>query len=137
MHAPFSVKRQHRKNDEWDERVKELQSSCLKTRRNPPMRTRCPVRECAVIFEGSNSWDERMEHVGRHLEKTSAAAGAGAGGSSVPAANKDVIDQESDEFMIEWALAERIIERKPSGGYRFCNDASDDADEEDAEGEDE
>ena len=66
-----------------------------------------------------------------------AAAGAGAGGSSASAASKDVIDQESDEFMIEWALAERIIERKSSGGYRLCNDAGDDADEEDAEGEDE
>jgi hypothetical protein len=137
MHAPFSVKRQHRKNDEWEERVKELQSSCLKTRRHPPVRTRCPVRECAVVFDGPNSWDDRMEHVGRHLEKTSPAA-VGAEAANASAVNKDIIDQESDEFMIEWALAERIIERKASGGYKFCNDSGGQTDEEkDAEGEDE
>ena len=152
MHAPFSVKRQQRKDGEWEERVKELQSSCLKTRRHPPTRTRCPVRDCPLTFEGPNSWDERMEHVGRHLEKTAtagaaplnaatatASASASASASAAPVAAKAaVIDQESDEFMIEWALAERIIERKSTGGYRFCNDGAAEAgEEEDAEGEEE
>jgi len=143
MHAPFSVKRQQRKDGEWEERVKELQSSCLKTRRHPPTRTRCPVRDCILTFEGPNSWDERMEHVGRHLEKTATAGAAPPlNAATVPAApvaaKAAIIDQESDEFMIEWALAERIIERKSTGGYRFCNDGAAEAgEEEDAEGEEE
>lgn len=71
-----------------------------------------------------------MEHVGRHLEKASAAPnGAGV---------NEVVEQESDEFMISWALTERIIERRPSGGYRLHNDSGASNEEDgDADGEDE
>jgi hypothetical protein len=125
MHAPSPVKRQSKKNAEWEDRVKALQSSCLKTRREPPLRTKCPVRTCAQVFEGPTSWDERMEHVGRHLEKITAAGNGG---------GKERIEQESDEFMIEWAVRERIIEERVGGGFRLCGDGGL-GDEADAEGE--
>lgn len=71
-----------------------------------------------------------MEHVGKHLEKASA--------TSNGAAVNEMVEQESDEFMIEWALRERIIERKTSGGYRLHNDVGPANDEDgDADGEDE
>jgi hypothetical protein len=130
MHSPFSVKRQQKKNPEWEDKVKELQNSCLKVRRTPPSKTKCPVRQCGQIFEGATSWDDRMEHVGRHLEKMTTIGNG--------AASNEVIEQESDEFMIEWALTERIIERRPSGGYKLYNEASGADDEDgDADGEDE
>ena len=76
------------------------------------------------------SWDERMEHVGKHLEKASAT-------SNGPAVN-EIVEQESDEFTIEWALRERIIERKTSSGYRLHKDAGPENDEDgDADCEDE
>jgi predicted DNA-binding protein len=115
MHTPFPVKRQQKKTPEWEERIKELQINCLKVRRTPPTKTKCPVRTCGQIFEGPTSWDERMEHVGKHLEKTSATSN----GATV----NEIVEQESDEFMIEWALRERIIERRTSGGYRLHSDA--------------
>jgi ankyrin repeat protein len=130
MHTPFSVKRQRKKNPEWEEKVRELQISCLKVRRTPPTKTMCPVRQCGQIFEGVTSWDDRMEHVGRHLEMVTAT------GNRVM--SSEVIEQESDEFMIEWALRERIIERRPSGRYRLYNDAGRaDNEDGDADGEDE
>jgi hypothetical protein len=128
MHSPFSVKRQGKKNSEWDERVKELQSSCLVIRRDPPSKTKCPVRQCGQTFEGATSWDDRMEHVGRHLEKTTLSPNGDAANNA--------IEQESDEFMTQWALKERIIERKGSG-YRFCNDGPTDNEDGDADGEEE
>ena len=49
-------------------------------------------------------------------------------------AERDVVEQESDEFMIEWALREKIIERKSAGGYRLCVDSGGEAaEEEDAD----
>jgi hypothetical protein len=71
-----------------------------------------------------------MEHVRRHLEKASATAN----GATV----NEIVEQESDEFMIAWALTERIIERRPSGGYKFHNHYGGANDEDgDADGEDE
>jgi hypothetical protein len=130
MHTPLHVKKQQKQNADWEEKLKELQTSCLKTRRTPPTKTQCPVRACRQLFEGPTSWDDRMEHVGRHLEKASATAN----GATV----NEIVEQESDEFMIAWALTERIIERRPSGGYKFHNHYGGANDEDgDADGEDE
>ncbi len=50
----------------------------------------------------------------------------------------EIVEQESDEFMLAWALTERIIERRPSGGYKLHNDTGATNDEDsDAECEDE
>ena len=131
MHAPFAVKRLGRKSVEWEERVKALQASCLKIRREGPTITKCPVRACAQIFEGPTSWDDRMEHVARHLEKTSRTLPSSSL-PSLPSGNeeRDVVEQESDEYMIEWCLKEKIIERKNTGGYKLCLDSGSDAAEE-------
>ena len=131
MHTPFPVKRAQKKSPEWEERIKELQVNCLMVRRTAPQKTKCPVRTCGQLFEGTTSWDDMMEHVGRHLEKASAT-------SNGPTVN-DIVEQESDEFIIEWALREKIIERKTSGGYRLYSNAGPTNDEDadaDAEFED-
>jgi hypothetical protein len=117
MHTPFQVQRAQKKNHEWEERIKELQVNCLKVRRTPPEQTKCPIRTCGQTFEGHTSWDDMMEHVGRHLEKASTTRNG-------PAVS-EIVEQESDEFMIEWALRERIIERETSGGYKLTNEDSD------------
>ena len=51
-----------------------------------------------------------MEHVGKHLEKATARTGA----------NSFSVEQEDDDLLVNWALRERIIERKAGGGYKFC-----------------
>jgi len=110
MHAPFAVKRQNKKNAEWEEKLKELQVSCSVVKRHPPTRLACPLRECGTVFEGSSCWDDRMEHVGKHLEKAATTSGI----------NKGSVEQGDDDLLVEWALRERIIERRPGGGFRLA-----------------
>ncbi|ROT35305.1 hypothetical protein SODALDRAFT_284181 [Sodiomyces alkalinus F11] len=107
MHAPFAIKKALSKVDpklqvEWDNHVKEMQQSCLVTRRLPPQRSACPKPECQSIFEGPGSWDEWTEHVGRHMEK-----GEGQ-------------QLGVDHLLAKWALDEGVIERREDGEYRLC-----------------
>lgn len=107
MHAPFAIKKAIAKGDsklqvEWETHVKEMQTSCLVTRRQPPQRSACPKPDCASVFEGPTSWDEWTEHVGRHMEKGEAAR------------------LGVDRLLAKWALDENIIERKEDGEYRLC-----------------
>ncbi len=108
MHAPFAIKKAIAKGDsklqvEWESHVKEMQQSCLVTRRQPPQRSACPKPDCASVFEGPTSWDEWTEHVGRHMEKGEASR------------------LGVDRLLAKWALAENIIEWKEDGEYRLCN----------------
>ncbi|KAL5116277.1 hypothetical protein ACEQ8H_005835 [Pleosporales sp. CAS-2024a] len=50
-----------------EENLQEHQSRCLTTLRQAPQHSCCLF--CDKTFEGAASWEERMEHVGRHLEK--------------------------------------------------------------------
>ncbi|KAK5632124.1 hypothetical protein RRF57_007838 [Xylaria bambusicola] len=108
MHAPFAIKKALAKGDsklqvEWETHVKDMQQSCLVTRRRPPQSSACPKADCASIFEGPTSWDEWTEHVGRHMEKGEA----------------DRLGV--DRLLAKWALDEGIIERKEDGEYRLCS----------------
>lgn len=107
MHAPFQIKRTIAKGDaklqaDWEAHVKEMQQSCLVTRRHPPQRSACPKSDCHGVFEGPSSWDEWTEHVGRHMEK---GEGQRLG---------------VDALLAQWALEEGIIELKEDGEYRLC-----------------
>lgn len=106
MHAPFAIKKALSKVDsklssDWDNHVRDLQQSCLVTRREPPQQVACPKPECGKEFEGHIAWDEWTEHVGRHMEKG------------------DGIRLGVDPMLAKWALNEGIIERDENGGYRF------------------
>lgn len=127
MHAPFAVKRQQKKNPEWEEKLKELAVSCSRVKRQPPQRLACPLAACGALFEGQTCWDDRMEHVGKHLEKVAAMA------------KSAEVRQENDVLLVQWALREGIIESKQGGnGYRLCSGGRETrVGDEDAEGEEE
>ncbi|KAI0156774.1 hypothetical protein GGR57DRAFT_70574 [Xylariaceae sp. FL1272] len=75
MHVPGHLKKQVKSKKhvpEWDERQKTHQDQALRTRCHLPTHMACPALHCAVLFDGSNAWDERMEHVAKHLEKAAA-----------------------------------------------------------------
>jgi len=106
MHAPFAIKKAIAKGDsklqlEWETHVKEMQNTCLVVRRQPPQRSACPKPDCSNVFEGAGSWDDWTEHVGRHMEKGEA------GRLGV------------DSMLSQWALKEKIIERRDDGEYRL------------------
>lgn len=108
MHAPFAIKKAISKGDsklqaEWDTHVKEMQATCLVTRRQPPQRSACPKPDCQSVFEGPGSWDEWTEHVGRHMEKGEA--------------NRMGVDR----LLAKWALDEGIIESLAGDEeYKLC-----------------
>lgn len=52
-----------------DNNIQEHQTRCYLQLRDAPQRSICPISGCEREFAGPTSWEERMEHVGRHLEK--------------------------------------------------------------------
>jgi hypothetical protein len=50
-----------------EDNLQEHQARCLKPLRKAPQESICLF--CDTTFEGPSSWDECVEHVGRHLEK--------------------------------------------------------------------
>lgn len=106
-HAPFALKRMQ-KNPEWEVKLKELAVSCLKVNRQAPSKLLCPLVGCSGVFEGPSCWDDRMEHVAKHLGK-------------VASAGEGEVRQERDGLLVQWALREGIVEGQPGGnGYRLC-----------------
>ncbi len=137
MHVPDEVKsksgRQRAAFDAWEAQIKHLQTSCLHQNRAPPSQLGCPLQGCSVIFSGNNCWDDRMEHVGKHLEKM-----------ATEAAKTSVIstlNQGADPLLVNWALSNAVVVADGHGGYKFPGAAaattSPAAGEEDADGEEE
>ncbi|KAH7350708.1 hypothetical protein BKA65DRAFT_396115 [Rhexocercosporidium sp. MPI-PUGE-AT-0058] len=136
MHVPLPVKRKKVGTDAaWEDNIKNLQQTCLKTKRQAPTHLECPVHGCSTTFDGTGCWDDRMEHVAKHLE--------------AQALGKGVVRQGDDNYLLSWALQEGIIENKVNGGFRLVLGGGGGAggrravktehvdEEEDAEGEDE
>jgi hypothetical protein len=127
-HAP-PRERQDMPNADWEQKIKGLQTSCLRIRRQPPKSLACPVSDCETSFEGNKCWDDRMEHVAIHLEEVASATGLAG------------VQHEKDDLLVSWAVKEGIIERV-DGGYKLITTAAwrgvlgKDAEGEDAEGED-
>ena len=123
MHTPPDAKKLVSKKStqslEWDGRLKQLQSECLQEKKNPPRRTICPVEGCGQVFEGANresqkkAWDERMEHIGKHLD---------------PVGDISEVNHQHDPFLVEWAQLEGIVEQVSTGWRLAGTGAEEDID---------
>ena len=110
MHPPSDVKRNAPKkstsNMEWEDRIKKLQKDCAQEKKNPPRKSMCPVDGCGVMFEGATreackkAWDERMEHIGKHLD---------------PVNGIIEVNHQQDPLLVEWAQIEGVVERVSTG----------------------
>jgi len=83
-----------------DQALADKATRCYRRLRTPPVDTGCMF--CDAVFHGPQAWDERMEHVGKHMEaekKRGDGLGTGLG------------DWRVDEAMEEWLSTERIIVR--------------------------
>ncbi|EXJ88419.1 hypothetical protein A1O1_05349 [Capronia coronata CBS 617.96] len=109
MHAPWvvagkgddSVSKKER--DNFEKELEVIRTRCWVDRRKPPKESSCGFcGEEFVDSDGGKAWEERMEHVGRHLEKN---------GSGVE-------EEEVDDGLRRWALAEGVIRAgKRKGGF--------------------
>lgn len=70
---------------------------CYKSSRAPPANTACLF--CSQVFAGTNTWDERMEHVGRHMEDAKKN-----GKDTVPASK-----WRQDKSMEAWLVNEGLV----------------------------
>ncbi|KAL1903671.1 hypothetical protein Sste5346_000300 [Sporothrix stenoceras] len=77
---------------EWENRMKDLQEDGRKPRCQLPDFMICPSPGCGVEFHGQGAWDDRMEHVARHLE------GAAAGRETLVS-----FGGKSDPTLTNWA----------------------------------
>ncbi|KAI1418664.1 hypothetical protein F5Y13DRAFT_184304 [Hypoxylon sp. FL1857] len=140
MHIPPSLKKQvkqRKPSPEWEARERQHQDQAKRTRCDLPSHMRCPAFGCNARFDGPNAWDDRMEHVAKHLEKAVT-------GSERPIE----FGGEHDKTLIDWATRAdiAIIERGEKGNWRLRNPLKssngprveaivDEEGEEDAEGE--
>jgi hypothetical protein len=70
MHAAHGSGARHTKEHPVNEdNIQEHQARCYLQLRSAPQQSICPFNGCDREFYGPTSWDERMEHVGRHMEK--------------------------------------------------------------------
>jgi len=78
---------------------------CLMDIRSPPPSSVCGFcsSEPETVFQGTGSWEARMEHVGRHLE-----SGHG-----------EKQQWREDVQLREWMLQEGLIEKAEEGGWRL------------------
>lgn len=91
MHSPWPARyepEQQEQND-FESSLDEVRQRCWKTQRQPPQRSRCGF--CDRLFDGPQSWEERMEHVGKHYEQRAACPEA------------------EDQDLREWAIREGIL----------------------------
>lgn len=115
MHVPPNVKKQVKQKKpvpEWEDNVRSYQDQALRTRCHLPNRMDCPAPGCKVEFEGASAWDERMEHVAKHLDK----AGLGL---ELPIS----FGGDHDTTLIEWATRPEvsIIRRDDKGRWELHN----------------
>ncbi|KAE9987494.1 hypothetical protein EG328_002479 [Venturia inaequalis] len=86
-----------------DEALRDHQGRCYITLRCNPLRSGCLF--CSKTFQGEGSWEERMEHVGAHLE-----AERKRGGGSVGCEG-----WRGDAGLRDWLEDEGLIERGVGG----------------------
>lgn len=90
-----------------EDNLAEHQTRCYQHLRSAPPRSTCLF--CGRTFSGPGSWDERMEHVGRHMEKDRKT-----GGGPI-----DIKDWQEDAVLKEWLVAEGLIEKDRNGAWKL------------------
>ena len=67
LHCAPEIKDDRAKLDRWNEELPAVQSRCYIENRKPPSSGSCGF--CNKKFIGEGSWDECLEHVGKHYEQ--------------------------------------------------------------------
>jgi len=89
--------------------IVDYQLSCFRKLHSLPTQSSCLF--CERSFTGPSSWDERMEHVGRHLEKDRKLL-------SFASEPKDWI---SDPELEKYPVEEGLIRRDQDGNWSISN----------------
>ena len=136
MHQPDS--RGKKGTQQWERQLEAMQKRAFRKRCELPREMYCPAFNCNQRFLGEKAWDERMEHVARHLELA-------ASGKEHPVSFGGL----NDLTLANWAESPEVdIVKRVDGGWELSypvkgaagkshyNTSSHSALDEDAEGED-
>ncbi|KAJ5233122.1 hypothetical protein N7468_006078 [Penicillium chermesinum] len=98
IHAPWQQPGRRRAPSEdeqaaFEAGLEQVRQRCWHELRQPPLHSQCVF--CQEVFSGEGSWDARMEHVGRHVERDDP--------QTLSHANEDVL-------LREWGLREGILQ---------------------------
>lgn len=94
---------------EWESILRSMQDGAERKRCEMPAYMRCPAAGCGAEFNGANSWDERMEHVARHLDR-----------AGTPGEPSVVFGGDADETLTGWAASPQVnIVRRVGSGDRW------------------
>ncbi|ROV96242.1 hypothetical protein VMCG_07670 [Cytospora schulzeri] len=93
---------------DWDDHIKHLQGLALRERCQLPTFMKCPAPHCTLSFTGADAWDQRMEHVAKHLEKA-------ATGEEEPV----VFGGPSDPSLMDWATGPEVAVVRAVGPGRW------------------
>jgi hypothetical protein len=71
MHTPWPQSHKppsKEANEGFEQGLEAVRQRCWRQERQPPKKSDCIF--CHVRFEGDSAWEERMEHIGKHFEKS-------------------------------------------------------------------
>lgn len=88
----------NKEREAFERSLDDIRERCWHQQRKPPVRSQCGF--CGQNFRGEYSWDERMEHVGRHHERD----------------EQPAVEME-DVGLREWAIREGIIRPVEGKGW--------------------
>ncbi|CAM1500686.1 Fc.00g098480.m01.CDS01 [Cosmosporella sp. VM-42] len=141
MHTPQTTHRPGKGKQsapEWEEQLRNMQEDAHRQRCTLPIYMRCPAQNCTIEFHGEKAWDDRMEHVARHLER--------AANDEEP---KMRFGGPNDDTLTNWAASDAVgVIRRNGLGWETCSPLKDanladnprvrraSSADEDAEGED-
>ncbi|KAE8167981.1 hypothetical protein BDV40DRAFT_284460 [Aspergillus tamarii] len=93
MHAPWAKSNEatEEEKQQFDADLEAVRTRCWHEQRRPPLRSACGF--CGEEFAGLQSWNQRMEHVGRHYEKGDVA----------------MESEKEDIALRDWAIQEGIL----------------------------
>lgn len=103
MHAPWVLAGRpdastEQERQAFEASLEDVRVRCWHEQRKPPQQSSCGF--CGRKFSGPNSWNDRMDHVGRHFEKDEAP-----------------LEEAEDIALRDWAISERIIQRDSKGQW--------------------
>lgn len=115
MHVPAHLKNKVKSKShapEWEDQQRACQEEAIRTRCQLPVYMVCPAPHCEVKFDGINAWDDRMEHVAKHLEKIAA--------GTEPSIQ---FGGDDDSTLVDWATSPAIgiLRREPKGRWTLQN----------------
>ncbi|QIW97050.1 hypothetical protein AMS68_002568 [Peltaster fructicola] len=104
-HSQRKARNKTMKSDDSEQQIAQAAARCHRRLRSPPSKSICVI--CRKAFSGVNSWEDRMEHLGRHFEGTKKENGEGELALDVESWARDT---DVEQWMVEHGILSHKLE---------------------------